>query len=1543
MPLAARPSFPLYREAWEHDSCGVGFIANVGAQPSHSLVARALVALSRLAHRGASGSSDRSVDGAGVLTAIPWRLIEEELPAALLDLSGTRMAGMFFLPPAQVAKLQPIIEQALVDEQWDRLFWRAVPVDPDALGANERGSEPAVWQVIGWTSNGADAERRLYRARLAIERQFSRLEVAAAVVSLSTRTMVYKALAAPDRVPLYYPDLTTSSFESAFAIFHQRFSTNTFPRWDLVQPFRVIAHNGEIATIAGNRLWARARQADASSLGAFPLDAGPLVRETGSDSQSLDDAADLLRQGGLSLDHALSRLIPPAWERNPELSDAAVAFHAYQECFADPWEGPAAIAFGDGRVVGALLDRSGFRPARYIATHDGHVCVGSEVGIFDVPERLVSERGRLGPGEMILVDLEQRTLARHEVIRERLATARPYHEWIGRSVFVLDEESHGERDALPLSGEPLVRAQLLFGYTREELELILRPMLEDGKEAIGSMGDDTPVGALATRARLLPDFFRQRFAQVTSPPIDALREPHVTCLRTLLGTHGNALDESACDSRLIVLESPVLTELELERLTSQSMLQVERLGLGFAMGESGRTLQQAIETLVEDSARAIERGAAILVLSDRSLRDDEAAIPPLLATAAVHRGLIERGVRLKASLVIESGETRDAHQLATLFAFGASAVCPYLAYATVESLVTSPERAERAQRVERATSPERAKRREEPIDPSRALEQYRHALEQGLLKILSKMGVCTFSGYCGGGLMEILGLDATFAATYFGDTPSSLGGFTLEEVEDEAVERAQRARASAVGLLPHHGRHTYRRDGEVHAYHPALVKQFHKTTTGSVEAYQEFSRMVHARQAVTPGDLVTFKAVTPRPLNEVEPSEEICRRFFASAMSIGALGSEAHRTIAVAMNRIGGRSNSGEGGEAPERYRTLSPDATENPNSTTKQVASARFGVTPAYLSSATELQIKMAQGSKPGEGGQLPAVKVSAEIARLRHAQPGIALISPPPHHDIYSIEDLAQLIYDLKAFHPTARINVKLVSQSGVGIVAAGVAKAGADAIQISGHSGGTGASPRSSIKHAGMPWELGIAEAHQVLTLKRLRDRVVLQTDGGFQTGRDVALAAALGAEEYGFGTATLVALGCVMARQCHLDTCPAGIATQRPELRQKFSGTPEMLIAYLRLVAEEVRTILAGLGLSSLSELIGRADLLVATEAAASSRVDVSSLLVSAPMAPRRLTAAARPNEAPAIPGPRDPRTFNARILEQLRPILGQRAVRAIAEVRNTDRAIGASLAAEISARHGDAGIPDHPVTLECRGSAGQSFGAFSLPGLHFVLTGDANDGLGKSMHGGSIVVRPPRRLPTSQVLVGNAALYGATGGRVFIAGGAGERFAVRNSGATAVVERIGDHGCEYMTAGLVIVLGEVGRNFGAGMTGGRAYVYDEHHSFERRMNTELVECRELSASDERDLLSWILAHHACTNSAVAREVLAHWPLSRTRFLVVGPKGTVKVEPETIWLDPLDADVERADTGHAAVWNDELYPVPEQVHYSGSTWFGLTSSR
>ncbi|MDQ7844347.1 MAG: glutamate synthase large subunit [Armatimonadota bacterium] len=1464
----------------ERDACGVGFVADVCGRADHQILSLALTAVASMRHRGAVAADGKTGDGAGVLTQIPYRLLRREmsLPASDADIA----LGMLFFPQdaGRVTQARQIIEEVIQQTGIGLVGWRDVPVDPDALGAYARATRPHIAQVVMARPAGLDDaafDRLLYRCRRAIEREAASAALEVYIPSFSRRTVVYKGLFASPQLPRFYRDLVDPAYETALAVFHQRYSTNTFPSWRLAQPFRAIAHNGEINTLQGNIAWTRAREA------RFPPEFVPLLQEGGSDSAMLDNVVELLTVCGRDLAHVLLMLVPPAWEGEAEMDEEVRAFFAYHACLTEPWDGPAALAFSDGTVVGAALDRNGFRPARFCRTADGLVIMASEAGVIDLPPERIVELGRLGPGQMLLVDTARGTVRRDGEVKRDYAARRPYGEWVRRHLVSLPGD-------LPVGHPPAgasLTLQRVFGYTVEDVAHILRAMAEEGKDPVFSMGDDTPPAVLSQRPRLLYAYFRQRFAQVTNPPIDPLRERLVMSLASHLGPAPPLLEPGPAGEEAIVrLPSPILTPAQVRWLVEEGPLPVHRLSALVDVAAGPAALQDAVEAVAAEACR-VARQPGILVVSDAGVDAGHAPIPMLLAVAAVHHALIRSGRRLRVGLIAETGEARTIHHLACLLGYGANAVVPWLVETALTAGSANGDREQRWQ-------------------------AYRRAAEAGLLKIMSKMGISTLAGYCGAQIFEAIGLDGDLIARYFPGTPSRIGGIGLETIASELLARHREAFASGDGRdgdrppedgLPETGEIRFRRGGEFHAFNPYVVKALHRAARhGDDAARQAFAALVTDRPPAALRDLLEFAPQAPVPLTEVEPAEQIVRRFVISAMSHGALSLEAHRALAVAANRLGARSNSGEGGEDPSRYPR--PSNGEGwANSRIKQIASARFGVTPAYILSADELEIKMAQGSKPGEGGQLPGHKVSREIAAIRRAQPGITLISPPPHHDIYSIEDLAQLIYDLKRIHPAARVAVKLVAESGVGTIAAGVAKAFADTIQISGHDGGTGASPLDSIKHAGVPWELGLAETQQVLVANDLRGRVRLRVDGGLKTGRDVVIAALLGADEFGFGTAAVVALGCVMARQCHLNTCPVGIATQREDLRAKFTGRPERVMAYLLGVAQEVREILASLGARTLDEIIGRVELLRPrpTSHPKAAGLDLGFVLRDPDPGRVRPRRAVRSRNDPPAGGD----DLEEQILEEIVPLLDGRraategAVRRRYRIRNAHRTVGAGVAGVIARRYGDAGLPEGAIVLEFEGAAGQSFGAFCVPGLALHLTGQANDYVGKGMAGGEIVIRPaPGWAGATQdnVILGNTVLYGATGGRLFAAGRAGERFAVRNSGATAVVEGVGDHGCEYMTGGTVVILGDVGRNFAAGMTGGVAYVFDESDVLRLRCNPEHVRVEPLTDPAEAAAVAdLIAAHHRLTGSARARAILERWPHSAGNFRRVAPAVPVPVPP------------------------------------------------
>ncbi len=1475
----------------ERDACGVGFVAHASGARSHEVVRLAIEAVTRVAHRGAA-STDNSGDGAGLLTQIPQRLFHRDAYRLGIHLEPGRpfAVGAFFLPsePAGLRAAVDLVEETLAADGLPLLGWRDVPVNPAALGPTARASQPVIRHaLIGRPERVGDDdawERALYLARRGMEQRAEAAGLGGFYVpSLSCRTIVYKALVTGGQLATFYPDFRFPEFESAVAIFHQRYSTNTLPSWPLAQPFRLLAHNGEINTLWGNR---NAMAMRASMLKS-PLWEGReerlagVVWPQGSDSASLDNAMELFVRSGRDPVHTSMMMIPQAWEKYPDADPAVRAFYEYHQCLHEPWDGPAAITYTDGRLVGASVDRNGLRPCRYKVQRDGLVVVGSEVGMVDLDPAETIETGKVGPGEVFAVDLVRGEVIRNVDAKREVANRQPYESWVRRYMQVLAPDPIR---ALPApGGDELVVRQRLFGYGFEDLRLVLEPMGATGGDAIWSMGDDTPIPPLARTPQSLYGYFRQRFAQVTNPPIDPLREAMVMSLRMHLGRRGSPLVEKANAAQMLRVEHPILLAADMAGLLNARGFPAEILDAVWDPATGPEGLKPACDALAAQAVHAVRAGARILVLSDRAAGPTRAPIPMLLAVGAVRQRLVRTGLRARCGLVAEAGDAFDIHHFAALIGYGAEAVHPWMALATVESIFR--EAAPTRKDGEAAARP----------SPEEAVERFRSAAEKGLLKVLSKMGISTLSSYCGAQIFEALGLGREVIDFAFQGTVSPIGGVGLNELGEDVLARYQAAYhppAEASGL-PDYGRVRFRKDGEDHGWAPPIVVALQQAVKGgqpNAEAYGSFLQKNGQRRPAGPRDLLGFRSTTPVPLEEVEPVEAIRRRFISSAMSLGALSPEAHAALTVAMNRMHARSNSGEGGEDPASYLPR-PDGDRHDNRI-KQVASARFGVTTEYLVRAEELEIKIVQGAKPGEGGQLPGFKVTELIARLRHAVPGIQLISPPPHHDIYSIEDLAQLIHDLKTVNPAARVGVKLVAETGVGTVAAGVCKAYADYVLVAGHNGGTGASPLSSIKHAGLPWELGLAETQQALVRNGLRHRIEVRVDGGFKTGRDVVVAALMGAEAFGFGTAPLVALGCAMARQCHLNTCPTGVATQREDLRAKFKGTPEQVIAYFTMVAQEVREILASLGARTVDEVIGRTDLLQRVdhpESPRSALLDLS-LLLAGPKggtAPRKRTE--ERNDRPGMV------VLDREILGELDAYLDSGLpFSSHYPIRNHHLAVGAGVAGAIARRHGDAGLPPGSVRLRFTGSAGQSFGAFTCRGMHLELEGEANDYVGKGLSGGELALRPFQRAAYAahthqNLILGNTALYGATGGYLYAAGQAGDRFAVRNSGAIAVIEGAGNHCCEYMTGGIVVVLGRAGRNFGAGMSNGVAYILDEAGTFHARVNTDMVALEELDAEDEEVLKRLIHEHEEKTASPRARTLLVDWESTRRQFRRVVPKG------------------------------------------------------
>jgi len=1511
----------LYRRE-EHDACGVGFVAQLGQPPSHRVVEQALECLGNLTHRGGVDADAASGDGAGIMLQLPPALFCREAGRLnSYDVSNSRIAvGVFFLPQDPEARAEAMrIAERVVERRHLRVIgWRRVPVSEQVLGPQARETMPDIRHllILGAPGRDREYEQELYLVRREIELRLAESATQGAetgrsaaetyIASLSCRNIVYKGLLSPQQLSQFYHDLRDPDFVSSAALFHQRYSTNTRPSWLLAQPFRLVAHNGEINTLLGNRNWMRARESVlAHRIWGQDVELlKPVVQPGGSDSGSFDNVLELLTRSGRSVQHALLMMIPEAWESSVEIPADVKAFYHYHSCLMEAWDGPAAMAFLDGPVVGAALDRNGLRPARYTITHDGLVVLGSEAGILPIEPEGVKEKGRLGPGQTLVVDLKHQKILKNEQVKRQVSRGRHYRKWILQNMLFAPRlattdtalAAEGWRDPESPASEPeagrglFVARQRSCGYTEEDVDLLIRPMASERKEAVGSMGDDTPLAALSHQPRPLYHYFRQMFAQVTNPPIDPLRESLVMSLSLYLGPRHSVLVETPDHARMIRLESPFLFHDELSYL--------KKLGAGYFKpvtistlfefnpempDEAGvESLSRAMDRVLNQCSAAVAAGSSILVLSDRGIDREHAPIPMLLVVGAVVERLIAEKVGNKADLVLETAEAWEPHQFACLIGYGAAAVNPYLALETVAGEARRGELGE--------------------ISVAQALGNYRYTVEAGLKKIMSKMGISTLASYLGGKFFEIIGLDPAMVQRFFPDTRSLVGGRTYNDVARDALDRHRSAFGTPAAKLEFSGFYRFRKGLERHAYSAEVIRHLQKAAKeNDSKAYRTMTTEIEGREPLAVRDLVRFRAGTPVPIEEVEPAAQIMRQFTTQAMSLGSLSPETQRTLAIAMNRIGGKSNTGEGGEDPDVYVELFGG--ESAAHKIKQVASGRFGVTPEYLVRAEELEIKMAQGSKPGEGGQLPAHKVTPLIARVRRAVTGIALISPPPHHDIYSIEDLAQLIYDLREINPRARIGVKLVSQAGVGTVACGVAKANADVVLISGHDGGTGASPLVSIKNTGSPWEMGLAEAHQALMANGLRHHVRLRADGGLKTGRDVVIAAILGANEYGFGSAALVALACVMARQCHLNTCPVGIATQREDLRLRFPNEPERLVHYFEHVAQHVREILASLGVRSLAEVVGRTDLLEPVDHAVGRRegkLDVRPLLATLGAGPARAAAEPAPRAPSALrSGHADPLAL--RLVEDAQPALtGGVWVKKDYSIRNINRTIGARTSGEIALACGNEGLNGSCCEFRFTGSAGQSFGAFLIHGMRMILEGEANDYVGKGMGGGEIVIRPPRGARFEghlNTILGNAALYGATGGRLFAAGRAGERFCVRNSGAIAVVEGVGDHGCEYMTGGVAVVLGETGRNFGAGMTNGVAYVYDPGNRLEHRYNPELVAAaRVVEDEDSCFLRQLIFFHLEETGSNRAREILDSWQDSLAHFWKVQPGSRIHPVPK-----------------------------------------------
>ena len=1520
-PLTARPAAAaapahagLYDARFEHDSCGIGLVARLSGAPDHDVVAKGLTVLERLAHRGATGAEEDSGDGSGITVQVPHRFLERASAAAGVALPppGAYAVGCVFLPPDadDAAKARGQFEAIAAEEGMSVLWWREVPNEPSCLGDAARRVMPRIEQAVvvpepdgAWAPacEVATGERRdpLVVDRLAyvVRKRAEHAVDGLYLPSLSARTLVYKGMLTSHQLRRFYPDLSDPAFESALALVHSRFSTNTFPSWPFAHPYRYLAHNGEINTLQGNRNWMRAREALLSTPN-LPGDLErlfPICTPGASDSATFDEVLELLHLAGRSLPHAVLMMIPEAWENHESMDPAQRAFYAYHASLMEPWDGPAAVAFTDGTLAGAVLDRNGLRPARYWISNDGLVVLSSEVGVLDIDPAAIIHKGRLKPGRMFLVDTSKGRIVDDDEVKAELAAEHPYLELLAKGQVHLHELP--ERLMLTPQHASVVAHQRLFGYTNEELRVLLAPMAQRGEEPVGSMGSDTAIAVLSERPRLLYDYFTQLFAQVTNPPLDAIREELVTSLAATVGPEGNLLDVEPGGPRQILLPLPVIDRDDLAKLmyvnehgetpgfkafTVDALFPVAAGSGPAGSGRGGEALAAAIEEVRRRVSEAIAQGANIIVLSDRHSTDELAPIPSLLVTAAVHHHLVRERTRTKVGLVVETGDAREVHHVALLIGYGAATVNPYLALDSIDDMFASG--------------------RLEGVTLQQARRHTLKALCKGVLKVMSKMGISTIASYTGAQVFEAIGLDRAVVEEYFTGTPSRIGGVGLDVLAAEVAQRHAAAHPARPSSRAHReledgGEYQWRREGEHHLFNPRTVfKLQHATRAKRYEVFKEYSAAVDDQSArlATLRGLFELRPVPggPVPLAEVEPASAIVTRFSTGAMSYGSISAEAHETLAIAMNRLGARSNTGEGGEDPSRYV---PDPNgDSRRSAIKQVASGRFGVTSEYLVAASDVQIKISQGAKPGEGGQLPGHKVSPWIARTRHSTPGVGLISPPPHHDIYSIEDIAQLIYDLKSANSDARVHVKLVAEVGVGTVAAGVAKARADVVLISGHDGGTGAAPLTSLKHAGVPWELGLAETQQTLVANGLRDRIVVQVDGQLKTGRDVVIAALLGAEEFGFASAPLVVSGCVMMRVCHLDTCPVGIATQNPELRKRFSGTPELVTTFFEYVAEEVREHLAALGLRSLDEAIGRVDMLDVRPAVRhwkASGLDLTGVL-AAPGGPSAAATRRTRDQDHGLA-----RALDHRFLPECqRAIEHGTPVDLSLAITNRDRSVGTMLGSAVTRRHGAAGLPDGTIRLTFSGSAGQSFGAFVPPGVTLRLYGDANDYLGKGLSGGRLVVSPPEGSPfepEDEIIAGNVILYGATAGEAYIRGQVGERFCVRNSGAVAVVEGVGDHACEYMTGGKVVVLGPTGRNLAAGMSGGVAYVYDPDRALVGRVNRATVELEPLDAGDCEWLYEVVARHHDETGSTIAARLLASWTAALGDVVKVMPRDYRRV--------------------------------------------------
>ncbi|MEZ2334547.1 glutamate synthase large subunit [Mucilaginibacter sp. RCC_168] len=1481
----------LYRPEFEHDSCGTGFITNINGHKSYQIIDDALTMLENMEHRGACGCDPETGDGAGILIQLPHEFLMEECSNLEISLPepGEYGVGMIFFPKdsAQKKACRKVITNAIEKLGMHALGYRKVTVNSMAVGETARHSEPDVEQIFigrpNHITNADDFERKLFVLRRYIYKTITETVPGAPeyfyFTSLSCKTLVYKGMVTTFQLRKYYSDLNDPRIASGFAMIHSRFSTNTFPSWKLAQPFRLIAHNGEINTLTGNLNWfySGLKSYASTYFSAEEMEMiMPVIDNNQSDSACLDNIIEILLHSGRSLPHVMMMLIPEAWDGNEQMDPIKKAFYEYHATLMEPWDGPAAISFTDGKLVGAVLDRNGLRPLRYVITNDGRVIAASEAGTLAIDESTVLRKGRLQPGKMLLIDTEQARIITDEEIKQQIASQQPYGRWLENYKINLSELAEPRLAFAPLSEPAVFRYQQVFGYSREDIDTIIKPMAIDGKEPVGSMGTDVPLAILSDKPQHLSSYFKQFFAQVTNPPIDPIRERLVMSLATFIGNNGNLLDEDKMHCHCVVLKHPILKNHQLEKLRSidTGLFHAKTLQTYFNADGMPGSLEKGIARLCRYAEDAVDDGFEVLILSDRAVDSEHAPIPSLLAVSAVHHHLVKIGRRGAVGLVVETGDAWEVHHFACLLAFGATAINPYLALSTIETIKNNGSL-------------------ETSLDIKYLQKNYVKSVNDGLLKIFSKMGISTLQSYHGSQVFEILGLNKSVVDRYFSGAVTRIGGLGLDEIAREALckHRIGFSAKAADNLLPEGGIYQWKRRGEAHLFNPTTVHLLqHATRTNDYEVYKKYAKEINEQteKHFTIRGLLDFahhrEAIS---IDEVEPAENIMKRFATGAMSFGSISHEAHSTMAIAMNRIGGKSNTGEGGEDEMRYEVL-PNG-DSMRSAIKQIASARFGVTSNYLTNADELQIKMAQGAKPGEGGQLPGHKVDDWIAKTRHSTPGVGLISPPPHHDIYSIEDLAQLIFDLKNANRAARINVKLVSKAGVGTIAAGVAKAHADVILIAGYDGGTGASPISSVKHAGLPWELGLTEAHQTLVRNKLRSRVVLQTDGQLKTGRDLAIAALMGAEEWGVATAALVAGGCIMMRKCHLNTCPVGVATQDPELRKLFSGKPEHVVNLFRFMAEELREIMAELGFRTIHEMVGRVQFLKVKDHLdnwKAKKIDLSGILHPV----TNTKGMTLYNSESQDHGMAD--ILDWKLVESAKAALEDKTpVFASFDVINVNRTIGTLLSNEVSKKYGSAGLPDNTINYKFKGSAGQSFGAFATKGLSFELEGEANDYVGKGLSGAQLAIYPAANatfVPKDNIIIGNVALYGATSGELFIGGMAGERFAVRNSGATTVVEGIGDHGCEYMTGGRALILGQTGRNFAAGMSGGLAWVYNPEGTFAENCNTEMVDLDPLSLQDTEQIQTLLRKHISLTGSKLAQQILKDWALASTQFVKVYPK-------------------------------------------------------